>query len=87
MPVEYPRHVHKYGGEYLIVRSESEHADALGSGWSDVPPQTPPEEDFAEKSEEPAEISTDAAEKSADDTETVAIPPKRKPGRPKKASE
>jgi len=80
MPVEYPRHVHKYGGEYLIVRSESEHADALGSGWSDVPPQTQPYVAIAEP-------DVAIADESPDETPTVAIPPKRKPGRPKKASE
>jgi hypothetical protein len=81
MPVEYPRHVHKYGGEYLIVRSESEHADALGSGWCDVPPQTPPDEVAI------AEDEAVIAEPSPDETPTVAIPPKRKPGRPKKGTE
>ena len=78
MSVEYPRHVHKYGGEYLIVRSESEHADALGSGWCDVPPQTPPYPE-PDSEEEPSP--------DPDETPTVAIPLKRKPGRPKKATE
>jgi hypothetical protein len=79
MSVEYPRHVHKYGGEYLIVRSESEHEEALLSGWEDSPPQTPPPE--------LEEILADEPALSVDETPTVAITPKRKPGRPKKATE
>ena len=41
--MELPRHVHRYGGEYLIVRTQADYDEALADGWHHLPPQSPPE--------------------------------------------
>lgn len=40
---EYPRHVHKAGGDFLVVEDDTQKAAALADGWSLVPVLTAPE--------------------------------------------
>ena len=55
--LEYPRHLHKPHGEYLVVANEAEQAAALEAGWSLSPvpfgqvpaaPPVPPAADGAD---------------------------------------
>jgi hypothetical protein len=42
--LDLPRHVHKAGGEYLLVKSVPEYDAALADGWLPMPPLTPEQE-------------------------------------------
>lgn len=39
---EYPRHLHRPGGTYLVVQSDEERDAALADGWTLTPGGIPP---------------------------------------------
>lgn len=42
--LEFPRHVHRWGGVYLRVENAADCMKALADGWALLPPQTQPVE-------------------------------------------
>jgi len=67
---EYPRHLHKPGGAYLVVENDEARDRALEAGWSLWPVQA------SEEPSEPAAMSTT--------TEAAAPVPRKRRGRPPK---
>lgn len=39
--VEYPKHLHKSGGQYVVVTNAAEEADQIAQGWSVKVPVEP----------------------------------------------
>lgn len=71
--MELPRHVHRYGGQSLIVRTQDALDAALASGWHLLPPQTP----------EPSVSDVLETEETLEPAEAAVVTPKRR-GRPRK---
>lgn len=78
--MEFPRIVHQRDGAYRFIADQAALDAALAEGF--VLSRRAFEAGPAEPVEVPSPVPL---EPSPDDTPTVAIPVKRKPGRPKKA--
>jgi len=39
--VEYPKHLHKAGGQYVVVNTQAEEAEKIEQGWSVKVPVEP----------------------------------------------
>lgn len=53
--IEYPRHLHKAGGEHVVVHNDAEKAAALKAGWSLMPVLEPVEAALVDEELAPSE--------------------------------